>query len=317
MSKPFVSILINNYNYERFVGEAIASALNQTYARIEVIVVDDGSSDNSRRVIESYGKDVLTVFKPNEGQASAFNVGFAKSAGSIVCILDSDDLFLPTKVAEIVDAYEEEPAAGWCFHPLQWVNAAAQTIPGSPDLPYATGHYDFRREYLRGKAKFYAPPGLTFSRSLLEKLLPIPQYVLAPDNYLKFSAPAFVPGFYISKCLGLQRIHGANIYTAKKDPLLKATFQLSVARGLRDNFPELTRVANKLFANGIAAKGGTGADFQELSAELRQYLVSRPLAEKIEVLVHTAYRILHPYHLDDRGNFPALLNRPIQSRRIH
>jgi glycosyltransferase involved in cell wall biosynthesis len=314
MSKPFVSILINNYNYERFVGEAIASALNQTYGRIEVIVVDDGSSDNSRSVIESCGKDVLTVFKPNEGQSSTFNAGFARSSGDIICFLDADDLFLPNKVAEVVDAYENEPG-GWCFHQLQWVDAIARPIPGSPDIPYATGRYDLRSQYLRGRSNFWAPAtsGLTFSRPLLEKLLPMPQHIrITSDNYLKFSALAFAPGFYISECLGFQRIHGTNAYTLKKDPMLRAAVQLSIARGLRTNFPELTRVANKLFASAIAAKWKADADFQELSVELGQYLVSRPVSEKIEVLVRTAYRILRAQH----ANVSALSNRPIQPTRI-
>jgi len=297
MSKPFVSILINNYNYERFVGEAIASALNQTYPRIEVIVVDDGSSDNSRRVIESCGKDVLTVFKENEGQSSTFNAGFARSSGDIICFLDADDLFLPNKVAEIVDAYANEPK-GWCFHQLQWVDADARPIPGSPDIPYATGRYDLRSQYLRGNSNFWAPAtsGLTFSRPLLERLLPMPQHIrITSDNYLKFSALAFAPGVYISECLGLQRIHGANAYTLKKDPLLRAAVQISIARGLRENFPELTRVANKLFANAIASKWKAGGDFQEVWAEIGQYLVNCPVAEKAEVWMRTGYRILRAH----------------------
>jgi glycosyltransferase involved in cell wall biosynthesis len=66
---PFVSILINNYNYGRFLQEAIDSALNQTYSPTEVIVVDDGSTDNSREIIASYGNKIIPVLKENGGQA--------------------------------------------------------------------------------------------------------------------------------------------------------------------------------------------------------------------------------------------------------
>ena len=296
MLKPVVSVIINNYNYERFVGEAIDSALRQTYARLEVIVVDDGSTDDSRAVIESYGKGIVPVFKPNEGQASAFNAGFARSSGEIICFLDADDLFLPNKVEKIVAGYADE-AVGWCFHPVQWVDSMARPIPGSPGSRYAARRYDFRPQYLSGKPVFWAPPtsGLTFRRRLLQKLLPMPRHIrITSDNYLTFCTPAFAPGFYVSECLSLQRLHGANAYTAKEDPLFKAAVQLSIARGMHDTFPELTRLANRLFANAVAAKWTAGADFQDFSGELRGYLRNCAVAEKAEVLARTAYRLVRP-----------------------
>ena len=69
------SIVITNYNYERYLAEAIESALAQRWADIEVVVVDDGSSDGSRGVIERFGDRVIAVFKENGGQGSAFNAG--------------------------------------------------------------------------------------------------------------------------------------------------------------------------------------------------------------------------------------------------
>ena len=76
MHRPLVSIIVSSYNYERVhFSEAIASALSQTYAPLEVIVVDDGSTDASRQVIESFGDRVKSVFKENGGQASAWRPG--------------------------------------------------------------------------------------------------------------------------------------------------------------------------------------------------------------------------------------------------
>lgn len=296
MFKPFVSIVINNFNYGRFVAEAIDSALRQTYYHVEVIVVDDGSTDHSRAVIEDYGKEIVSVFMPNQGQSSAFNAGFARSSGEIICFLDADDLFLPNKVKRIVAAYTDT-GMGWCFHPLQSVDALAQPIPGPFNILYAEGRYDFRSEYKRGKPILWAPPtsGLTFRRGLLEKLLPMPRHIrITSDNYLTFSAPAFAPGFYISECLSLQRIHGANAYTAKEDGLFKATVQMSIASGMHHALPELTRLANRLFANALAEKWNAGGDFQELSGELRQYLRNCGVAERAEVLARMTYRILRP-----------------------
>src|SRR5256886_12063249 len=101
--RPLVSILINNYNYGRFLREAIDSALRQTYTNTEVIVVDDGSTDDSRPIIAGYGSRIVPVLKENGGQASAFNAGFAVSKGQWICFLDSDDFFAPAKAQAIAD----------------------------------------------------------------------------------------------------------------------------------------------------------------------------------------------------------------------
>ena len=95
MPRPLVSIVINNYNYARFLRAAIDSALSQSYASIEVLVVDDGSTDQSRAIIDSYGDRIRPVLKKNGGQASALNTGFAQCQGGIVIFLDADDILLP------------------------------------------------------------------------------------------------------------------------------------------------------------------------------------------------------------------------------
>ena len=105
MAGPLVSILINNYNYARFLGEAIDSALSQSYSPVEIILVDDGSTDQSREIISTYSSRVIPIFKENGGQASAFNAGIAASRGDILCFLDSDDYFHPGKVARIVEIF--------------------------------------------------------------------------------------------------------------------------------------------------------------------------------------------------------------------
>jgi glycosyltransferase involved in cell wall biosynthesis len=95
MSRPLASILINNYSYARFLDETINSALSQNYPRKEIIVVDDGSTDNSREIISRYGDRIIPIFKENGGQASAVNAGVARCHGDILCFLDSDDFFWP------------------------------------------------------------------------------------------------------------------------------------------------------------------------------------------------------------------------------
>ena len=221
--KSLVSILINNYNYGRFVADAIDSALGQSYSNCEVIVVDDGSQDNSREVISRFGSRVKTVFKSNGGQSSAFNAGFAESSGDVICFLDSDDVFLPNKVEQAVEGLAVCPE-GWCFHHIQWSDTALKPI-FTPPIPYSTGKYDFRAALLEGKCRF-APPatsGLTFARDLLNQVMPIPEAItITSDNYLKLSSLALEPGYFIAEQYALQRIHGENAYTGRKDETMRS-----------------------------------------------------------------------------------------------
>src|SRR5688572_2252661 len=98
MQTDLASVVINNFNYGRFLGSAIESALAQTYPQIEVIVVDDGSTDESRSVIASFARRIKSVLKENGGQASALNAGFKASQGGVIIFLDADDTLLPTAV---------------------------------------------------------------------------------------------------------------------------------------------------------------------------------------------------------------------------
>ncbi len=107
-NKPFVSIIITSYNYEKFLQDAIESALNQSYRNVEVIIVDDGSTDNSRKIIASYADRVIPILKENGGQGSAFNAGFRASRGDIVIFLDSDDTLFPDSAEMVVNAWRND-----------------------------------------------------------------------------------------------------------------------------------------------------------------------------------------------------------------
>ena len=141
-NQPLVSIVINNYNYGRFLRDAIDSALNQTYDHTETIVVDDGSTDNSREIIAGYGDRIIPVLKENGGQNSAFDAGFVASSGSIVCFLDSDDVFFSSKVGRIVEVLEQHPHVGSCFHALKVIDKDGAELP-MPGMVLA-GERDFR-----------------------------------------------------------------------------------------------------------------------------------------------------------------------------
>src|SRR5688572_17270136 len=119
---PLVSVLINNYNYARFLPDAIESALNQTYPAIEVIVVDDGSTDESAAVIQRFGTRIVPVLQQHGGQDAALNAGASIARGELLALLDSDDYFVPHKIDLIVREFQNRPEAVLFCHPAQTVS---------------------------------------------------------------------------------------------------------------------------------------------------------------------------------------------------
>lgn len=112
---PFVSIIIPVYNHEEFVGKAIESALQQNFSEQEVIVVDDGSTDGTRNVVEKFLPAVRYVYKSNGGTSSALNHGIKLARGNFICWLSSDDQFLPTKIHKQVRLFLAQPDLGMVY----------------------------------------------------------------------------------------------------------------------------------------------------------------------------------------------------------
>lgn len=261
---PLVSILINNYNYGQFLADAIDSALNQTYPHIEVLVVDDGSSDNSREIIEQYTAKIHPILKPNGGQASAFNAGFKASKGDLICFLDSDDIFILDKIEKIVDVFTQYPDIGWCFHPLKLFSNDTGSEIKDPSLPTKaerkSGIYDVRANIIQGYLKDLIPclpatSGICFRRSLLSQILPMPEAegVSISDSYIKYIALALSPGFCLLEQIGLQRIHQHNIHTLKSPKAdLSVKLQVLTAYWMKTNFPILHKYTDTMIAFGFA-----------------------------------------------------------------
>lgn len=111
MSQPVVSIIIPAWNAERYVKGAVDSALSQTYPNVEIVVVDDGSTDNTRELLQPYAdaKKIVYVYKENSGLAGARNTGIRNALGSYIALLDADDLFLPEKVEHQVAFLDGHP----------------------------------------------------------------------------------------------------------------------------------------------------------------------------------------------------------------
>ncbi len=292
-----VSILINNYNYGIFLRDAIDSALRQSYPNVEVVVVDDGSTDDSRDIIASYGKRITPVLKTNGGHASTFNAGFAASHGDIICLLDSDDLFLPDKAEQLVRVYKMEQEYSWCFDRLLWVDTRLQAIPGGSEQG-STHECDFRSDVRRGRLFFNAPAtsGLSFRRSFLANLMPLPEAegFGVGDEYLKIASLGLSRGYYLAQGYTLQRIHSGNAFTARpeRDRLkLKSYIQLTTSCALAGRFPELRRFTDKQFAKAVALCWLAGGMSQVQRSMSSNYLSFTALRHKIGVISRAGYHL--------------------------
>jgi len=292
-NQPVVSILINNYNYGRFLGEAIDSALKQTYSKTEVIVVDDGSTDNSRDVIAKYGDRIITDLKSNGGQASAFNAGFKACTGDIICILDSDDAFIPEKVSEIVEIFTSDSEIGWCYHTLNIFDASLGKFLRSDPEGLPSRKIDFRSSIQTGKLPSFAPAtsGLCFKRSVIEKILPMPEAIThISDYYVKWTALSLSPGFFLSKDLAIQKVHGGNMFTLRSDnQRLDARILILTGYWIRVNFPSLKKFADKLFGIGLGLYWRTGGVEAQYQKDVDQYFSLISPLKKVEIYLRASY----------------------------
>lgn len=127
--KPLISVIIPAYNQGRFLGDAVRSVLNQTYASLEVIVVDDGSTDDTADVARSFkDRRLCYVYQDNRGLSGARNTGIRQARGTYISYLDSDDLFLPRKLALLLRKIEEEPALGFVAGQAVPINAEGAPV---------------------------------------------------------------------------------------------------------------------------------------------------------------------------------------------
>lgn len=113
MDHPLVSVIIPTYNRREYVQEAIDSALGQTYKNVEIVVVDDGSTDQTQEALcNRYGKQIHYFFQDNQGESVARNVAIRRSTGEYIALLDSDDIWLPHKLEQQVAFMEQQPEVG-------------------------------------------------------------------------------------------------------------------------------------------------------------------------------------------------------------
>jgi glycosyltransferase involved in cell wall biosynthesis len=207
---PLVTIVINNYNYARFLGRAVSSALGQNYKAIEVIVVDDGSTDDSAAVLDDYRERCTIIVQPNRGQGAAYNRGFAASRGDAVLFLDADDALYPDAIATAVAEWQDDVAKVQFY--LDIVDADERPLGRrKPNLRFMPG----REGALIRQYGYYPSPfasGNLYARRVLERILPLAEerWRKGADGYTISLAALYGRVVSIDRALGLYRDHGGN-----------------------------------------------------------------------------------------------------------
>jgi len=229
LANPLVSIIINNYNYGRFLRNAIEGAIKQDYAPTEILVVDDGSTDDSHEIIGEFSDAIIPIFKENGGQASALNAGIAASKGEIICFLDADDCFYSGKVRSVVKTYLEEglyhkPVL--VHHRLTVTNSNGDSANGavigrmhkSP-----LNLYEYARRYKSILYEAGPTSGLSVNRILADRLFPIPEkgIISSADDFIVKGASLIGELYAMEDILGNYRAHGQNLWylsASRKSP---------------------------------------------------------------------------------------------------
>ena len=210
------SIVINNYNYARFLSQAIESALAQTYRDTEVIVIDDGSTDNSVEVMRSYGNRIISVFKKNGGQSSCYARGFEVSSGDLVLYLDADDYLLSHCLSEVIDNWKEGCVKAHFYLDVVDENGGRMNaVVPSGRLGRGTAPLKMMRLF----GAYCSPPasGNVYSRNFLGQILPqendsefrrFEAIHFGGDSVPILAAPYFGAIAAIPRILGCYRRHG-------------------------------------------------------------------------------------------------------------
>jgi glycosyltransferase involved in cell wall biosynthesis len=220
---PLVTALVDTHNHEKYIAQALVSVMEQGFsaAELEIVVVDDGSTDETPAIIQKFAPHVKYVRKKNGGQASAFNVGFAESRGEIVTILDGDDWWAEGKLAKVVDALERTSDVEAVGHGhYQFNEEKEESIAVSPvareiiRLTDAEGAQAAIRNW-----PFLLMGALTVRRRLLERIMPIPEeMVFMADTAIQAAAMA-MGTLVLPEPLFYYRHHAQNLYAIESQDL--------------------------------------------------------------------------------------------------
>jgi len=209
--QKLVSVIIPTYNSAKYIKEALESVFHQSYANCEIIVIDDGSTDDTREVLKQYLDRIVYIYKENGGPASARNKGLEVAKGGYIAFLDADDLWFPEKIACQVAKMQNDPDVGISFCSFQVINSNSccnGKRVGSKNKRIGSRIYD---KLLRGN--FIVASSVMIRRSVVEKVgyfdpAGALKFVEDFDFWLRITRN--YKALYLPEIFGCYRIHQEN-----------------------------------------------------------------------------------------------------------
>ena len=235
-------MLIDTYNHERFIEEAVNSVLRQNFPAgdREIVIVDDGSTDRTPDTLEKFSKDAKILRKSNGGQASAFNHGLANCSGEVVAFLDGDDFWCPEKLATVVSELSTRPTIGAVGHGIFETDEAGRRVSVHAPASTVENHLGSRAEALEFLTlrACLGTSRLTLRRTTVGKFLPVPDdLVIEADEYLFTCAAAFDGVRVLPLPLTNYRLHSSNLYQSQNPTHQSLLRKLTSLNSLTSNLP--------------------------------------------------------------------------------
>jgi hypothetical protein len=294
MAKPFVSVLIDTYNHERFIEKAIVSVLEQDFAAAEreILVVDDGSSDRTREIVRKFEPHVRILRKENGGQASAFNAGIPDCKGEVVAFLDGDDWWAPNKLTSVTCAMGADPSVGIVGHGIIVVGR-----DGSEQTEILREGFHFRADTIGGakmfrrRGAFLGTSRMTIRAGVLRRIGAVPESIkIQADEYLFTLAAVLMEAQILPEALAYYRLHDANSFqfTNRPDPQKLRHKQESLATLAKS-------LSQRLEDLGVAKEVlGTVVEYTQASADQLRLLLDGGWPWETVRTEWTLDQILHP-----------------------
>lgn len=310
---PLVTVMIDNYNYGRYLRAATDSALEQSYPRVEVLVVDDGSTDESRELIAGYGDRVRSVLLTNGGQAAAVNAGLPHVRGELLLLLDSDDVLDPDTVEWVVAEFRGDPACVRVQYRLRVIDGdgreTGEVMPPAR-VPLLAG--DLRPQLARFRGwRWPTTSGNAWRTSAVRAIPPIPEvsFRQAADRWwadlvsLQGTVRALpTPG-------GQYRVHSGSfsggqgrsrdyftVRVARRQQLHDASVQVARTAGLAypgrlDGLQDAALSSWQLAARKLGPGTGRAAGGRGLLVELQgvRACLTQPNTRRLSRLAHTGW----------------------------